>query len=149
MAFDPRWARIQGRPGDAPGWGSLPNPRRLQRLASCECIAEDLEQPRLALPTGTAEGVNRRADVDLNEPAVFQHASPACARQATGDSIGPQVNVTDRRFRHSLAGCDVGELQPSAGAQHPHDLVEDAALVGAEVDDTVANDDIGPTILDR
>src|SRR5215470_13994436 len=49
----------------------------------------------------------------------------------------------------TLAGGDVGELQPSTGAQHSYNLVEDTTLVGAEVDDAVADDDIGPTVLDR
>jgi hypothetical protein len=42
-----------------------------------------------------------------------------------------------------------GELQSSARAQHPHDLFEDATFVGAEVDDAVADDDIGPTVFNR
>jgi len=120
----------------------------LFRLSRQECIAIDLEQTRLALPASAAEGINGRADVDLDEPAFFQHIPPACARQATSNSISPKVDVADRRFRHGLSGCDVGELQASARLQHPDDLVEDAAFVGAQVDDAVADDDIRPAGLD-
>src|SRR6266566_5579235 len=116
---------------------------------SYEGVAEDLEQPRPALTASTTKGVNRRANVDLNEPAFFQHTPPACARQATGNSVGPQVDVADSGFRHRLACGNVGELQPSTRAQHPHNLVEDTALVGAEIDDAIADDDIGPTVVDR
>lgn len=61
----------------------------LLRLPRYERVAEDLKQPRLALPTGTAERIDRRADVDLAEPAFLQHTPPTCARQATGNSVGP------------------------------------------------------------
>ena len=134
---------------DHPAWSRSRNRIELLRLMGYERIAKDLEQPRLALATGTTERINRRTDGDLDEPAFLQHLPPACARQATGNSVGPKVDVADRRFRHGLAGCDVGELQSSARAQHPHDLFEDAAFVGAEIDDAIADDDIGPTILDR
>jgi hypothetical protein len=109
----------------------------------------DLEQSRLALPTGTTERVNRWAYIDVDETAFFKHPPPACARQATGNSIGPKVDVADLCFRHGLTGRDIGELQASARLQHPHDLTEDAALVGAKVDDAVADDDIGPGGLDE
>ena len=121
----------------------------LFRLSRQECIAIDLEQTRLALPASAAEGINGRADLYFDEAAFFQHPPPACARQATGNSVSPQVNIADSRFRHCLAGCDVGELQSSARTQHPHDLAKDAVLVGAKVDDAVADDDIGLTVLDR
>jgi len=114
-----------------------------------EGVTKNLEQTRLALPASAAEGINRRANIDIDEPAFLQHPPPACARQATGNSIGPKVDVARRGFRHDLTGCDVGELQPPTRLEHPHDLSEDPALIGAQVDDAVADDDISPTILDR
>jgi len=89
---------------------------KLRRLVSYEGVTEDLKQPRLTLPASAAERVNRGADVDLNEPAFFQHTPPACARQATGNSVGPQVDTAKRRCGNILAVCDVGELQPSTWA---------------------------------
>ena len=124
-------------------------PLRLFRFQSEERIAKDLEQSGLALPASAPESVNWRTYIDLDEPAFFQQTPPACTRQATGNSVGPQIDVADGRFRYNLAGGDIGELQPSTGAQHSHNLVEDTTLVDAEVDDPVADDDIGPTVLDR
>jgi len=95
----------------------------LARFSREKGVAEDLEQPRLTFPASTPEGVDRRADFDLNETAFFQYLLPARARQATGNSIGPQVDVADSRFRHGPTGGDVGELQSSTGAKHPHDLI--------------------------
>ena len=83
----------------------------LFRFVGQKGVAVDLKQPRLALAAGTAEGVYRRADLDINETALLKHMPPACARQATGNSIGPQVDVADSRFRYGLAVGNVGELQ--------------------------------------
>jgi hypothetical protein len=58
---------------------------------------------------------------------------PTCARQATGNSVGPQIDVAERSRRDLLAVREVGELQAPAGSQHPHNLGEDLALVGAEL----------------
>jgi hypothetical protein len=82
----------------------------LLRFMGQKRVAEYLEQPRLALPTGTTERVNRWAYINVDVTAFFKHSPPACARQATGNSIGPKVDVADRRFRHHLAGRDVGKL---------------------------------------
>jgi hypothetical protein len=89
---------------------SLSDLAHAYRFMGYERIAVDFKQTRLALPTGITERVNRWAYVDVNETAFFQHPPPACARQATGNSIGPKVDVADRRVRHCLAGRDVGEL---------------------------------------
>ena len=114
-----------------------------------EGVAKDLEQPRLALPTSAAEGINGGADLDFVEPAFFQYTPPACARQATGNSVRPEIDVADRGFRHRFTSSDIGELQSPARMQHSHDLFEDAAFVGTKIDDAVADDNIGPTIFDR
>src|SRR6516162_2576459 len=137
--------------GTVVGFGGPVKPPsgELFRFQSEECIAKDLEQSGLALPASVPESVNWRTYIDLDEPAFFQQTPPACARQGTGNSVGPQIDVADGRFRHNLAGGDVGELQPSTGAQHSHNLVEYTTLVGAQVDDAVADDGIRPTVLDR
>src|ERR1051326_9642445 len=88
----------------------------LFRLVRQKGVTENLKQPRLTLPASTTKGVNRRADIDLNEPAFFQHTPPTCARQATGNSVGPQVDTAKRRCGNILAVGDVGELQPSTWA---------------------------------
>src|SRR5262245_41136265 len=121
---------------------------RLFRLVGNECVAEDLEQSRLALPASATEGVNGRTYIDVYETTFFQHPPPACARQATGDSVGPEVDVADRRFRYRLSGGDVSKLQLSTWAEHAEDFVEHTALVGAKVDDAVADEHIGTRVLD-
>ena len=70
----------------------------------------DLEEPRLAFTVGAAEGVDRRADLDIHETALIKHLPPACARQATGNSVGPQIDVAERSCGDLLPVCNVGEL---------------------------------------
>src|SRR5215471_21182613 len=74
---------------------------------------------------------------------------PACARQATGDSVGPQVDVAERPGRNLLAVRDVGELEPPIRFQYTHNFGEDPALVGAKIDDAVADDGIRRAVFDR
>jgi hypothetical protein len=122
---------------------------RLFRFVCQEGVAEDLEQPSLALPAGATERVNRRTDLNIDETAFLKHLPPACARQATGNSVGPKVDVAERSCWNLLAVRDVGKLQTPARPQHPHDLGKDLALVGAQIDDAVARYDVGPPIFDR
>src|SRR4029077_10917141 len=82
---------------------------RLLRFMGQKRVAIDLKQTRLALTTRATEGVNRRAYFDVGETRFFHNPPPACARQATGNSIGTKVDVADRCFRHGLARRDIGK----------------------------------------
>ncbi len=119
----------------------------LLRSAGEEEIPEDLKPPRLLLPAGAGEGVPGRPDYDFGESRLFEHQRPACTRQATGDSSGPEIYVTNRLLGHRLAVGDIRELEPAAGTQHTADLREDLTFVGAEIDDAVADHDVGPSVL--
>ena len=74
---------------------------------------------------------------------------PALTGQPTGNSTGPQVDVSHRLGGDGSTVGDVGELQHTARLEHAVDLVEHGALVGAQVDDAVGDHDVGPAILDR
>ena len=87
-----------------------------------ERIAVDLELPRFLLATGTLEGVDGLPNPDVDEAAILQHFLPGCARQTTGDSSGPKINVADRRLGHRLAIRDIRELKPSARAEDTVDF---------------------------
>lgn len=103
-------------------------------LSWCVCqkgVAKYFEQPCFALAAGTAKGIDRRANADIDETALLKHVPPACTRQATGDSVSPQVDVAQRPRRDFLAVCDVRKLQAPSGFQYAYDFAEDPALVGA------------------
>jgi hypothetical protein len=76
----------------------------------------DLETTGILFAARTRKGVNRRPDPDFDEANVFQHFLPGCARQTTGNSSRPKIDVLNGRFRNRLAVGDVGKLQVSAGA---------------------------------
>ena len=76
----------------------------------------DLETTGILFAARTRKGVNRRPDPDFDEADVFQHFLPGCARQTTGNSSRPKIDVLNGRFRNRLAVGDVGKLQVSAGA---------------------------------
>lgn len=104
---------------------------RSGRLAGHEGVAVHLERPGFVLSSGTAEGVDRRSDLDGFEAGVLEHFLPARTGQPASDSTGPQVDVPQCPRRHWPAVGDVGELQHPAGAQDPPDLGKDCLLVGA------------------
>jgi len=83
------------------------------------------------------------------ETPSLKHMPPACARQATGNSVGPKVELRSAPAGILLAVRDVGELQTPTRFQDPHHFSEDPALVGAPGEDAVANDDIGRAVLER
>jgi hypothetical protein len=66
--------------GSHPGqnWLGLLRRRRreLLRFVGYESIAEDLEQPRLALPASAAESIDRRAYIDIDETASSKRLDP-------------------------------------------------------------------------
>jgi hypothetical protein len=77
------------------------------------------------LDRGATEGVNRRAGLDINEPALLEHTLRACARQVTGNSIGPQVDIAERSRRNRLSVRNVRKLATPTWFQHAHDFSED------------------------
>ena len=114
----------------------------LCRFVCQKGIAKHLKQPGFAFPAGTAKGVNRRADPDIDKTALLKHMPPACTRQATGNSVGPQVDIAEGACWNLLAVRDVGKLQASTRPQNTQDFSKDLTLVGAQVDDAVADYDI-------
>src|SRR5436309_3534607 len=78
-------------------------PERSLRLAGEEGVTEHLVGPGLLLTLGAAERVDGLADAHVHEADLLEHRLPACARQATGNSAGPQVDVAQRLWRYRLA----------------------------------------------
>jgi hypothetical protein len=118
-------------------------------FARQERISVDLEQSSLVLAARTFERIDRRSDLDFNEPDVFQHFLPGCARQTTGDSGRPKINVLNGRLGDWLAIGDVRKLQSTAGPKNPIDFRKGRLLVGTQVDYAIAYDDIRPSVLYR
>ncbi len=118
-------------------------------LSGEEGVPVDLERAGIGLAGSTAEGVDGRADLDVDEADFGEHLMPALTGQPTGNSTGPQVDVTHGFWWDGSTVGDVGELQDAARLEDAVDLVERGALVGAEVDHAVGDHDVGPCVLDR
>jgi hypothetical protein len=115
---------------------------------SDEGVAEYGECAGVVLASCTSEHIDRRSNLGVDEARVAHHFSPACTRQATGDSSRPQVDVAHGLFGHIITVRYVGELQPTARAKHSKDLVEHGLLVGTKVEHPVGDHHIGRTIGD-
>jgi hypothetical protein len=101
------------------------------------------------LTASAFEGVDRRSNLHVNETAILQHFLPGCARQTTGNSSGPEIDVPNRGFGHRLSVCDVGKLETATGAKDTIDFGEDGFLIGAKIYHTVTNNYIRPAIINR
>ena len=107
------------------------NPPAHSWFSGEERITVDLETARVLLASGSLEGIDRWADLHVNEADFLQHLLPGCTRQTTGDSSSPEIDILDSSGGNRLSICDVGELQMTARPQHPIDFVEYRLLVGA------------------
>src|SRR3989344_4782197 len=116
------------------------------RFACQERISVHREEPRLFFPSGFPKGVIRRTDLDIDKSDFRQHCAPAFARKPPGISPPQKIDIANRPRRHRLPIGDIAELQPSTGTQDPPQLRESLPLVSAEIDDSVADNDIGPSV---
>jgi hypothetical protein len=73
--------------GDYPGSCILSGP------SSEEWMTVHLELPSFLFPARAAEGINRRADPNVDESELFQHFLPGCTRQTTGNSGCPKIDI--------------------------------------------------------
>lgn len=94
------------------------------------------------------ERINGWAEFDIRETGSCYDRLPSCTRQGTRDSTGPKIDIAKRTFRDRLVDTNVRDQHSAAGTQHAGDFPADAELIRAQVDHAVADDDIGPTILD-
>lgn len=83
----------------------------------------------------------------VHEARECERLPPLCLQQSTGNSAAPEVDVIARVLRNLLVDEDVANLHSSAGLEHTEHLAEDGRLVRAEVDDTVADDDVGGRVI--
>ena len=68
------------------------------------------ELPSLAFTAGPAECVNDRSELHFREACALDHCHPPCARQGTGYSPCPQIDVLERRLWNGFLDADVSDL---------------------------------------
>lgn len=86
---------------------------------------------------------------DVAEAGEREKLPPLCIQQSTGYSAAPEFDVVFRVLGDFAVYEDVADLDSPARLQHTSHLAKDSGLVGAEVDHTVADDDISDAIGNR
>jgi len=107
------------------------------------------ELASLLLAAGTGEGIDLSSQLYLDETRSADNRLPPCTRQGTGDSACPEIDVLERSCGDGFLDTDVGDRHTAARSKDPTDLLVDPELVGAQIDDAVGDDDVGPLGLDR
>ena len=77
------------------------------------------EGSRLLLSFRSLERVERGSDLHVDEARFLEERDPACARQATGYSAGPEIDVAQSFLGNGTRVGDIGELEDTAASQDP------------------------------
>jgi hypothetical protein len=117
-------------------------------FAPYEGVAKHFELACIWFALRAGKRVNGRTDPNIHKATILDHPLPGCTRQTTGNSGRPEIDVGYGRCRDRLAIGDVCELQMAARLEHAMYFAKHLLLVGAKIDDTVGDNDIGPPILD-
>src|SRR3981081_4292886 len=130
---------------------ALPWPEvgRLFRLECSDRIARCPQFPRLVFSARASERVDPRTKLHVNQCSAPDHRLPSCTRQGTGNSTGPQVDVTERALRNRLLDTHIGDHHPAARPKDAGHLTTSAELVRAKVEHAIADHHVCPTIFDR
>ena len=107
------------------------------RLVGAERVPPRSEDPGVLLATRSRIGVDARAELEVDKPHTTDDRLPPCARQGTGDSAGPEVDIPLRLFRDWLVDAYVGDLDAAAGAERTVDLFVRPELVEHQIEDPV------------
>ena len=86
----------------------------LRRFPRQEGVTVHVELASLFLTGSATEGVHRRTYLHLFEARLLEHRDPTCARQATGNSTRPQVDLAHCLLGDGPPVGNVGELKNAA-----------------------------------
>ena len=80
------------------------------RFSRQKRVAIDFKCPRVWLATGTTKRIDGGTSCNGFEARHFEHPLPACARQASGDSSRPEIDVAYRGLRYWFPVGNIREL---------------------------------------
>ena len=123
--------------GGASGWP------RSQGLSREDRHAPGAELGGIGFVLASGEDIDFVRHHGVRKARGRERLPPLCFQQSTGNSATPEVDVVARILRHLFVDQDVADLDTSAGFEHTEHFAEDGRLVGAEVDDAIADDHVG------
>jgi hypothetical protein len=80
--------------------------------ASTDRVPTRAELAGLLLADSTAEGIDLPRELYFDQTGTVDHRLPPCARQGTGDSAGPQVDVLERSLWDRFLDADISNRHP-------------------------------------
>src|SRR5256886_14582447 len=121
--------------------------RTSPRFAGSNRITQRPELSSTLLSPSASEGVDRISEFDLDQPSAADHRLPPCARQGTGDSTGPEVDVAKGFLWYRPLKADIRNGHTAFRPKDPRDLAIDAEFVGAEIDYAIRDHEVGPPVI--
>jgi len=111
-------------------------------------MAEHAELAGVALARSSGVGIDLRPELQAFEADSMDDCLPPCARQGTGNSTGPEIDIPLGSLGHLPFDAYVTDLNATSRPQHPEHLPVGLHLVGHQIEDPVGDDQIGPAIDD-
>jgi len=114
---------------------------------SCAEVDSERAELRGARGLGRAS-VNLRApgDLEIHEARRYHRCFKLCVQQSAGDSTLPKVDVLLSLLGYCFLNQDVADLEATVRLENTRHFLESGELVGKEVEHTVRDDDVGPTV---
>ncbi len=93
-----------------------------------------------------SENFSFPGDFKVGESCSDDRRFELCFQQSAGNSARPKINFPLCLLRHFAINHDVCNLQASTGAKHAKHFGQNFLLVRRQIEYTVGDDDISPTI---
>jgi len=113
-------------------------------LARPKVDAQGPELGGAGILRGAAEHIRSPGDLEVLEPSRSHHSLELCFQQSAGNSPTPQIDVPFGFLGDRSLDQDISDLEPASGFEHAIHLLENSALVRAEIDCTIRDDYIRP-----
>ena len=97
----------------------------------------------------TGEAIEPVENAHSGETGTLEDADELCFQQSTGDSTGPEVDLSKGAVGQDFANHDVCDLRPTTTFQHPCDLADRPCFVRHKVEHAIRDHDIDRRVLDR
>jgi hypothetical protein len=117
-------------------------------LARTEVDAESSVFGGAAGLCGAAIHVATPGDLEVNETSADNGHLELSFQESTGDSTSPQIDLLSCALWHGVLHQNVADLKPTSWLEHACHLRQACMLVRHQVEHTVANHNVRPTIAD-